>query len=104
MTQTSATDQRAIARRLDAERPGWTIWWGPATGHFWAMPARGAAVPLIERARPDELVAAMREVEAWHDWPGSGGRAAKARLNRPDKADAWPSDVPAVRHHRREFP
>ncbi|WP_067487734.1 hypothetical protein [Actinomadura hibisca] len=79
-------EQRAVARRLDAECPAWTIWWGPATRHFWAMPAWGAVVPVIERARPEDLVAAMREVEAWHGWPQrTGERTGMALPGRREK-------------------
>ncbi|WP_157419892.1 hypothetical protein [Actinomadura kijaniata] len=58
--------RRAIARQLDREHPAWTVWYGPRTGRYWAMPARGVASPLLEADQPEALEAAMREVETWY--------------------------------------
>ncbi|GAA1585186.1 hypothetical protein GCM10009678_79690 [Actinomadura kijaniata] len=58
--------RRDVARRLDRKHPAWTVWYGPRTGRYWAMPARGVASPLLEADRPEALEAAMREVETWY--------------------------------------
>lgn len=61
---------RVIARLLDRNHPAWTVWWGPKTRRYWALPARGLTAPVLERARPEDLEAAMREAETWYSVEG----------------------------------
>ncbi|GAA1553213.1 hypothetical protein GCM10009678_40250 [Actinomadura kijaniata] len=72
---------RAIARWLDQAHPAWTVWWVPATRRYWALPARGMTVPLLERARPEDLENAIREAEVWHGIETRDGAPAPYREN-----------------------
>jgi hypothetical protein len=51
-------DPRVTARRIDLESPDWTIWYGRATGRFWAM-SSDRELPLVEALTPGDLVARM---------------------------------------------
>lgn len=47
-------DPHAAARRLEAERPGWRVWWGDKTRQFWAI-ERGRAGRMVEAETIDAL-------------------------------------------------
>lgn len=53
----TGTDPGEAAARLQAASPGWVVWWGRATGEFWAM---SDGSPLIEARTPDELAQRMQ--------------------------------------------
>jgi hypothetical protein len=60
-----------IARRIQHQhRPGWLVWHGKYTGHYWAL-ARWAPTPhgLLGAATPDELDAAIATFELLHPKP-----------------------------------
>ena len=57
-------DPRAVARRLDAETPGWCVWRGHATGAFWAVTEPPSAPLLVEARTAGDLIARMRWANA----------------------------------------
>lgn len=60
-----------IARRIQyAWRPGWLVWHGRQTRHYWAVAlwTRGS-IGMISAAAPDALEAAMSTFEMLHPKP-----------------------------------
>jgi hypothetical protein len=56
----------AEARELQAESPGWTVWWGAWTGQFWAVTRPATGIPLlIEGRTAGELAQRMAAGAAW---------------------------------------
>ncbi|GAA1544043.1 hypothetical protein GCM10009678_28390 [Actinomadura kijaniata] len=54
-----AAEVEALARRY----PGWTIWFGLFTGHWWALPPRDRDVGrFIEAPTPQRLIARIEVV------------------------------------------
>lgn len=51
-------------------RPGWTVWFGRSTGHYWAL-AGWARTPygMLGAATPDALETAITSFEARHPKP-----------------------------------
>jgi hypothetical protein len=60
----TADDQHAAeARALARLFPGWTVWFGPFTGTWWALPPRGRdAGALVEAESPQRLIARIEVV------------------------------------------
>lgn len=58
-------DKRAIAARLEQERaPLWAVWWGVGSRRYWAVPMwQGAPVSIVDGRTPNDLTAAMHQVE-----------------------------------------
>lgn len=58
-------DPDEIARRIQAHRPGWSVWFGRATGLYWAV-ACWAWMPrgMLGAATPDAIDAAITTFEA----------------------------------------
>jgi hypothetical protein len=54
----TAGNPHAAARRLQAEHPGWSVWWGPACARFFAMSPDGRR--LVEAATVAEMAAKLR--------------------------------------------
>ncbi|MFC0041183.1 hypothetical protein [Actinomadura rayongensis] len=49
-----AAEVEALRRRF----PGWAVWYGPYTGHWWALPPRGSADrTFVEAPTPQHLIA-----------------------------------------------
>ncbi|WP_424530353.1 hypothetical protein ACOZ38_11840 [Sphaerisporangium viridialbum] len=63
-TQADATRQDVV-RALTQRFNGWCLWYGTATGHWWALPpARNREhLGLIEARDPDELAERLWRIE-----------------------------------------
>lgn len=83
-----AAEVDALGRRF----PGWTIWFGLFTGHWWALPPRDRDVgDLVEADTPQRLIARIEVVKHAAprrppaDGPASGdGPARPSRDTRQD--------------------
>ncbi|WP_019634874.1 hypothetical protein [Actinomadura atramentaria] len=54
----SADEHAAEVEALRRRFPGWAVWYGPYTGHWWALPPRGSAARgFVEAATPQHLIA-----------------------------------------------
>mgnify|MGYP001363490778 CR=1 FL=1 len=55
-----AAEVRALTRLF----PGWTVWFGPFTGTWWALPPRDRDVgALVEAETPQRLIARIEVVQ-----------------------------------------
>ncbi|MDL4818896.1 hypothetical protein [Actinomadura opuntiae] len=60
----TADDHAAEVDALGRRFPGWTIWFGPFTRHWWALPPRGTgAGEFLEADTPQTLIARIEVVE-----------------------------------------
>lgn len=60
----TADDHAAEVDALGRRFPGWTIWFGLFTGHWWALPPRGSdAGDFLEAETPQRLIARIEVVE-----------------------------------------
>ncbi|WP_131740433.1 hypothetical protein [Actinomadura roseirufa] len=60
----TADDHAAEVDALGRRFPGWTIWFGRHTGHWWALPPRRAGVAeFLEAETPQLLIARIEVVE-----------------------------------------
>jgi hypothetical protein len=59
----TADEHAAEADALGRRYPGWTVWFGPFTRHWWALPPRdrGPAM-LVEADSPQRLIARIEVV------------------------------------------
>jgi len=48
----------------------WVVWYGRATGRFWAVCRGGWFRGLLEAASPLEMLSRIGEVDAWHGTAG----------------------------------
>ncbi len=57
--------ERRQLQQLRGEYPRWRIWWGQATGHYWAMPPPGhpTQYDLISAPDLDELAQRLAAAE-----------------------------------------
>jgi hypothetical protein len=56
--------QRRIAAHLNRAHPNWHVMWGVHSRQLWAFPLFNAPPgTIINAARPDDLVAQMRQAE-----------------------------------------
>lgn len=58
---------------LAARYPSWTIWYGEATGRWWALPPHDRSIAaLVEAPNVEELVATIEAARARFrsTWPG----------------------------------
>ncbi|GAA3950577.1 hypothetical protein GCM10023085_36510 [Actinomadura viridis] len=54
-----AAEVEALGRRY----PGWTVWYGPFTGRWWALPPRGRdAGGFVEAGTPQRLIARIEVI------------------------------------------
>lgn len=68
--------------------PGWLIWYGPATGRWWALPPRHLPIQrLFEGASVDDLAGIIHAIET--PVPGEGRDVPPART-----PPAWPLPSP----------
>ncbi|SNS36899.1 hypothetical protein SAMN05443665_1003104 [Actinomadura meyerae] len=59
----AAGDHAAEVDALGRRFPGWTIWFGPSTGHWWALPPRDRDVgDFVEADTPQRLIARIEVV------------------------------------------
>jgi len=59
-----ADDHAAEVDALGRRFPGWTIWFGLHTRHWWALPPRGAGTgDFLEADTPQLLIARIEVVE-----------------------------------------
>ncbi|MFE9100434.1 hypothetical protein [Actinomadura geliboluensis] len=59
----AAGDHAAEVDALGRRFPGWTIWFGPSTGHWWALPPRDRDVgDFLEADTPQRLIARIEVV------------------------------------------
>ncbi|WP_242901485.1 hypothetical protein [Actinomadura terrae] len=67
----SADDHAAEVDALGRRFPGWTIWFGPFTRRWWALPPRGAGSgEFLEAETPQRLIAWIEVVQ---DRPADDG-------------------------------
>lgn len=59
----SADDHTAEARALGRRFPGWTFWYGPFTGRWWALPPRERDGGFVEADTPQRLIARIEVVQ-----------------------------------------
>jgi hypothetical protein len=83
------TEGKAAARELAARLPGWAVWYGQHTRHFWAMPRTGTpgGAQLAEAETAEELEDVVRRIAGGASRPGQDPR-------RSDESFADPQ------HHR----
>lgn len=59
-----------VARQIQRRRPGWSVWFGRWTGHYWALACWvHTADGLLSAAGPDALEAAIAAFELLHPKP-----------------------------------
>jgi hypothetical protein len=64
----SLDQQPSLQAVLSARYPGWTIWYGEATGHWWALPRYDrSAEKLVEARSVEELVDSIQASRAHLD-------------------------------------
>ncbi|QKW34800.1 hypothetical protein HUT06_12815 [Actinomadura sp. NAK00032] len=99
----AAGDHAAEVDALGRRFPGWTIWFGPSTGHWWALPPRDRDVgDFLEADTPQRLIArievvtraarrrppargpARRQHDQQHDQQHDGGPRRPSRDPRQD--------------------
>ncbi|MFI0485942.1 hypothetical protein [Actinomadura sp. 9N215] len=90
----TAVDHAAEVDALGRRFPGWTIWFGPFTGHWWALPPKDRDVgDFLEADTPQRLIARIEVVErtAPKRPAAQYGRAGTARPGRgPSRHDPRP--------------
>ncbi|MFI0409637.1 hypothetical protein [Actinomadura sp. 3N508] len=60
----AAVDHAAEVDALGRRFPGWTIWFGPFTGHWWALAPKDRDVgDFLEADTPQRLIARIEVVE-----------------------------------------
>jgi hypothetical protein len=62
-----------IARRIQhRHRPGWAVWYGRATGYYWALASWVPTLDgMVSAAAPEALDAAIAAVEMLHSKPAN---------------------------------
>jgi hypothetical protein len=59
-----AEDHAAEVEALSRRYPGWTVWFGPFTGHWWALPPRERRpAGFVEAESPQRLIARIEVVQ-----------------------------------------
>ena len=100
MPADESLDQQPISLlpTLAARYPGWTIWFGQATRHWWALPPHDRDGDRFDRGiqregarRVDQVIQARRRMSAPSPQPGGilFGEAETSRAGRVPAA-AWP--------------
>lgn len=83
----TADDHAAEVDALGRRFPGWTIWFGPFTRHWWALPPKDRDVgDFLEADTPQRLIARIEVVKhsAPTRPPARHGRSRPSRDPRPD--------------------
>lgn len=83
----TADDHAAEVDALGRRFPGWTIWFGLFTGHWWALPPQDRDVgDFLEADTPQRLIARIEVVKhtAPRRHPIDDGRPRSSRDTRPD--------------------
>lgn len=89
----TAGDHAAEADALGRRFPGWTIWFGLRTGHWWALPPADRDVgDFLEAETPQRLIARIEVVKqaapgrppAPRPASSEHGRSRPSRDTRPD--------------------
>ncbi|MFI0354055.1 hypothetical protein [Actinomadura sp. 9N407] len=91
----------AEAKALGRRFPGWTVWFGPSTGRWWALPPRERNTGgFVEAETPQRLIARIEVVQYADDstQPGESGLPLTGDGHRPagddPRQDAWrPSNL-----------
>ncbi|MFB4316720.1 hypothetical protein [Actinomadura sp. 21ATH] len=90
----------AEAQALGRRFPGWTVWFGPFTRRWWALPPRERDGGFVEAETPQTLIARIEVVQHADDptQPGEPARPATGDGLRPaerdPRQDAWrPSNL-----------
>lgn len=92
---------RALAG-LERQFPGAVIWFGRATGHWWAMAVTGHGTRLAEAESPAALAAALARLGAGGPArPGPGG-AAPTRPQAVARPGPAPPGIPPAPGHPRD--
>jgi hypothetical protein len=65
---TAGADVRPITQEIQRARPGVCVWYGRATGSWWALVRLADRARLVEAANPRELREAIDHPESW-PWP-----------------------------------
>jgi hypothetical protein len=100
MSADESFDQRSLSllATLAVRYPYWTIWYGRATRHWWALPPLGREADLfVEAPNAKELVESIEAIQARRRMPAPPpqpggilfGEAATSRAGRVPAA-AWP--------------
>ncbi|RKS74982.1 hypothetical protein BZB76_3508 [Actinomadura pelletieri DSM 43383] len=83
-------DHTAEADALGRRFPGWTIWFGPFTGHWWALPPRGRDLgDFLEADTPQRLIARI-EVVTLSAFSSASAEPGRPRPHRPSSEDPRP--------------
>lgn len=103
MPDDHAAESIALRRRY----PRWTIWWGPATRHWFALPPRDRDVgDFVEAATIEKLIAVIEVIQhapLLSDDPRRDMRRPSDLLRSPGAAQphsrrvpmvAWPGSTP----------
>jgi hypothetical protein len=76
-----AAEVDALSRRY----PGWTIWFGPSTGRWWALPPRERDVgAFVEAETPQRLIARIEVIRHAQSRPMTGHGPRPPSDPRPD--------------------
>ncbi|MDL4771592.1 MULTISPECIES: hypothetical protein [Thermomonosporaceae] len=60
----TADDHAAEVEALGRRYPGWTVWFGPFTAHWWALPPRGrGGGDFVEAETPQRLIALIEVIQ-----------------------------------------
>lgn len=60
----SADEHAAESQALQWRYPGWTVWFGPATGHWFALPPRDRDIgDFIEDASIQKLISVIEVIQ-----------------------------------------
>lgn len=60
MTDDHSAEVEALSRRF----PGWTVWFGSFTGHWWALPPRHLDIgDFVEAETPRRLIARIEVIQ-----------------------------------------
>jgi hypothetical protein len=60
----TADDHSAEVEALSRRYPGWTVWFGPFTRHWWALPPRSRTpAAFVEAETPQRLIARIEVVQ-----------------------------------------
>ncbi|MEU8270555.1 hypothetical protein AB0B89_25780 [Sphaerisporangium sp. NPDC049002] len=87
-----AHDQAMLVRTLNRRFEGWSVWYGEATGRWWAVGPRWGhgLAGLVEAGTPEELVLRMNRIEQSYPYTACDPPADPRELPGPPPADQRP--------------